>query len=73
MNVDEEAEASQAWIRLRGAPDDPESWDLARWNGIVWLVRRELPNGRRVTLEVRDYLVLERLSASADPGMLYRE
>jgi hypothetical protein len=39
----------------------------------VWLVRRELPNGRRVTLEIRDYLVLERLTVAIEPGDLYRE
>ena len=62
----------QAWIRLRGTPDDPESWDLGSWNGIVWLVRRELPNGRRVTLQIRDYLVLERLEPERHPEDLYK-
>jgi hypothetical protein len=69
----EDQERTTAWIRLRGTPDDPESWDLATWNGVVWLVRRVLPNGRRVTLEVRDYLVLERLSPELEPRQLYRE
>ena len=67
-----EAERRQAWIRLRGTPDDPESWDLAVWTGIVWEVRRELPNGRRVTLQIRDYQVLERLAPEIDPAALYR-
>jgi hypothetical protein len=62
----------QAWIRLRGTPDDPESWDFATWSGVVWEVRRELPNGRRVTLQIRDYLVLERLSPELEPAALYR-
>lgn len=68
----DEAERKRAWIRLRGTPDDPESWDLATWSGIAWLVRRELPNGRRVTLEIRDYLVVERLVEEIDPRSLYR-
>ena len=69
----DERERAQAWIRLRGAPDDPTSWDLATWNGIVWEVMRVLPNGRRVTLQIRDYLVLERLAPTIDPASLYRD
>lgn len=72
MDDSEPKERVQAWIRLRGAPDDPEAWDLATWSGIVWEVRRELPNGRRVTLQIRDYLVVERLSPEVDPRALYR-
>ena len=64
---------AQAWIRLRGTPDDPESWDLGTWNGIIWEVCRELPNGRRVTLQIRDYLVVERLSSEINPRALYRD
>ena len=37
----------------------------------MWLVRRELPNGRRVTLQIRDYLVLEQLGPDFDPRSLY--
>jgi len=70
---EEETESAQAWIRLRGTPDDPISWDLATWDGVSWLVRRELPNGRRVVLEIRDYLVLERLAPRLRPVDLYRE
>ena len=73
MSGNEEQEGGKAWIRLRGTPDDPESWDFAAWSGVVWLVRRELPNGRRVTLQIRDYLVLERLSPELDPKQLYRD
>jgi hypothetical protein len=69
----DERDRQRAWIRLRGTPDDPQSWDLATWTGVVWEVRRELPNGRRVTLQIRDYLVLERLEASLDPVALYRD
>ncbi len=61
----------RAWIRLRGTPDDPESWDLGSWTGIVWEVHRELPNGRRVILQLRDYMVLERLSPEITPADLY--
>jgi hypothetical protein len=73
VSGDDQQERRRAWIRLRGTPDDPESWDLATWNGVVWLVKRELPNGRRVVLEIRDYLVLERLTPELDPRELYRE
>jgi hypothetical protein len=69
----DQSELRQAWIRLRGTPDDPESWDFATWNGIAWEVRRELPNGRRITLQIRDYLVLERLEPTLDPRNLYRD
>jgi hypothetical protein len=73
VSGNEHQEGRQAWIRLRGTPDDPESWDLATWSGVVWLVRRELPNGRRVTLEIRDYLVLERLAPHLEPRDMYRD
>jgi hypothetical protein len=69
----EPTERIRALIRLRGAPDDPEAWDLASWNGIVWEVRRELPNGRRITLQIRDYLVVERLAPETDLARLYVE
>jgi hypothetical protein len=68
-----ESERKQAWIRLRGTSDDPESWDLASWNGVVWEVRRELPNGRRVTLQIRDYMILEQLAPETHPAALYGE
>lgn len=71
MSGYDDQERRQAWIRLRGTPDDPQSWDFATWNGIAWLVRRELPNGRRVVLELRDYLVLEQLAPDLDPRELY--
>jgi hypothetical protein len=73
LGVHEETGRKQAWIRLRGTPDDPESWDLGTWNGVVWEVRKNLPNGRRVTLQIRDYLVAEQLPAETNPVMLYRE
>jgi hypothetical protein len=73
LGVHEETRRRQAWIRLRGTPDDPESWDLGTWNGIVWEVRKELPNGRRVTLQIRDYLVVEQLAPDVNPSMLYKE
>lgn len=72
MREGSDPETRKAWIRLRGTPDDPESWDLATWSGIAWEIRRELPNGRRVTLQIRDYLVVERLSAHLHPIQLYR-
>lgn len=70
---DDSRERPRAWIRLRGTPDDPESWDMGVWNGVVWEVRRELPNGRRVTLQIRDYLVLERLPADTRLERVYRD
>jgi len=57
---------------VRGAPDDPESWDLGSWNGLAWEVHKDLPNGRRVVLHVRDYMVAERLSSKLNPVALYR-
>jgi hypothetical protein len=73
FNKFEREDLKKAWIRLRGTPDDPLSWDLGTWDGIVWLVRRELPNGRRVVLQIRDYLVLEQLSPELEPNALYRD
>jgi hypothetical protein len=73
LGVHEETQRRKAWIRLRGTPDDPESWDLGTWNGIVWEVKKDLPNGRRVTLQIRDYLVIEQLAPDVSPSMLYRD
>ena len=73
MGSHDQTERKQAWIRLRGAPDDPESWDLGAWNGIVWEVRRDLPNGRRVILQIRDYMILEQFPSEITPAALYRD
>ncbi len=63
----------QAWIRIRGTPDDPESFDLATWNGLCWEVARTNSLGDPIYLQIRDYLVVEALPAATDPKRLYRE
>jgi hypothetical protein len=40
---------------------------------MAWEVRKELPNGRRITLQIRDYMVAERLSERVDPFALYAQ
>ncbi len=72
MSGSDDTDRARAWIRVRGAPDDPESWDLGSWNGLAWEVHKDLPNGRRVVLHVRDYMVAERLSSKLNPVALYR-
>ncbi|HSB11363.1 MAG TPA: hypothetical protein VLM38_17885 [Blastocatellia bacterium] len=63
----------QAWIRIRGAPDDPESFDLATWSGIVWEVPRVNSLGDRIFLQIPDYMLVETMPASAKPEELYHK
>jgi hypothetical protein len=63
----------QAWIRVRGAPDDPESFDLATWNGIVWLIPRINSLGDEIQIQIPDYVVVETLPASTKPADLYHK
>jgi hypothetical protein len=61
------------WIRLRGSPSDPESFDFAHWNGNCWEVSSlAQSNGRRITLQIPDYMVAEVLPAAANPDTLYQ-
>jgi hypothetical protein len=63
----------QAWIRIRGAPNDPESFDLATWNGIVWELPRVNSLGETIYIQIPDYLVVEKFPASTNPKQLYRK
>jgi hypothetical protein len=62
----------KAWIRIRGAPDDPESFDLAVWNGIVWEVPRVNSLGDMIQIQIPDYIVSETMPVSTKPEDLYR-
>ena len=63
----------QAWIRVRGAPNDPESFDLATWNGIVWQIPRTNSLGDVITIQIPDYMVSETMPATTNPQDLYRK
>jgi hypothetical protein len=47
----------QAWIRIRGTPDDPESFDLATWNGMRWEIPRINSLGDTIYIQIPDYMV----------------
>jgi hypothetical protein len=61
----------QAWVRIRGAPNDPESFDLATWNGMVWEIPRLNSLGDTIKIQIMDYVVIETLPASSKPESLY--
>ncbi|HVG21417.1 MAG TPA: hypothetical protein VNI02_20415 [Blastocatellia bacterium] len=63
----------QAWIRIRGAPDDPESFDLATWDGIVWQIPHVNSLGDTIYIQIPDYMVLETMPASSKPEDVYRK
>jgi hypothetical protein len=63
----------QVWIRVRGAPDDPESFDLATWNGIVWQMPRTNSLGDVIHIQIPDYMVVETMPATTNPQDLYRK
>jgi hypothetical protein len=63
----------QAWIRLRGTPDDPESFDLATWNGMRWEIPRLNSLGDMIYIQIPDYMVAETMPASSDPQNIYRD
>jgi len=63
----------QAWIRIRGAPNDPESFDLATWNGIVLEMPRTNSLGDVIHIQIPDYIVIETLPPSTKPEELYRD
>jgi hypothetical protein len=63
----------QAWIRIRGAPNDPESFDLATWNGIVWEIPHTNSLGDVIHIQIPDYIVIETLPPSTKPEELYRD
>jgi len=61
----------QAWVRIRGAPNDPESFDLATWNGMFWEIPRINSLGDTIKIQIMDYVVIETLPASSKPESLY--
>jgi len=63
----------QAWIRIRGAPDDPESFDLATWTGIVWEMPRRNSLGDMIYIQIPDYMIAETMPPSSKPADLYRK
>ena len=63
----------QAWVRIRGAPNDPESFDLATWSGLVWEIPRVNSLGDTIHIQIMDYVVVETLPASSKPETLYRK
>ena len=63
----------QAWIRVRGAPDDPESFDLATWTGIVWQIPRVNSLGDTIHIQIPDYMVIETMPVSTKPEDIYRK
>jgi len=63
----------QVWIRVRGAPDDPESFDLATWTGIVWQIPRINSLGDTIYIQIPDYMVIETMPASTKPEDIYRK
>jgi hypothetical protein len=63
----------QAWIRIRGTPDDPESFDLATWNGMRWEIPRINSLGDTIYIQIPDYMVAETMPTSSDPKKIYRD
>jgi hypothetical protein len=63
----------QAWIRIRGAPDDPESFSLATWNGIVWQIPWTNSLGDTIYIQIPDYIVIETMPPSTRPEDIYRK
>lgn len=63
----------QAWVRVRGAPNDPESFDLATWSGLVWEIPRVNSLGDTIHIQIMDYVVVESLPPSSRPETLYRK
>ena len=63
----------KCWIRVRGAPNDPESFDLATWSGMVWEIPRINSLGEEIRVQIANYMVIETLPPSAKPDALFRE
>jgi hypothetical protein len=70
-HIEQKLFGREVWIRLRGASNDPESFDLATWNGIGWEVSTRTDDGRVLTLLIPDYMVVETLPSNANPYLLY--
>jgi hypothetical protein len=63
----------KAWIRVRGAPDDPESFSLATWSGIVWEIPRTNSLGDTIYIQIPDYIVVETMPPTTKPEEVYRK
>jgi len=63
----------QSWIRVRGAPNDPESFDLATWNGYSWEIERLNSLGDLIRVRIPNYIVAETLPASSNPEALFKD
>jgi hypothetical protein len=63
----------QSWIRVRGAPNDPESFDLATWNGYCWEIERMNSLGDLIRVRIPNYIVVESLPDSSNPEALFKE
>jgi hypothetical protein len=62
----------QAWVRVRGAPNDPDSFDLATWKGAYWEIPKVNSLGETIYLQIADYLISETLSPMTDPEQLFK-
>jgi hypothetical protein len=62
----------QKWIRTKGSPNDPESFELASWNGIAWQINTKTRDGRILVLSIPDYMVSETLPPETNPEQLYK-
>ena len=63
----------QSWIRVRGAPNDPESFDLATWNGYCWVIDRLNSLGDLIQIRIPNYIVTETLPPSSNPEALFKQ
>jgi len=63
----------QSWIRVRGAPNDPESFDLATWNGYCWVIDRLNSLGDLIQIRIPNYIVTEMLPPSSNPETLFKQ
>jgi hypothetical protein len=61
----------QSWIRVRGAPNDPESFDLASWNGYAWIIERINSLGEVIYIRIPNYLVIETMPPTSKPEDVY--
>lgn len=59
-------------MRVRGAPNDPDSFDLATWKGAFWEIPRTNSLGETIYLQIADYLIYETLPPSTDPEQLFK-
>ena len=58
---------------IRTAVIDPESFDLATWNGLRWEIPRINSLGDTIYIQIPDYMVAETVPPSSNPQKLYRD